>query len=115
MKKVLICLHGNYVTPRFDLTTEVLIAAIGDNGELQEERTLVLPQASAEKLCHMVLTEGIHTVICGGIEEEYYQYLVWKRTNVIDSVIGTCEDALECFRTGTLQTGQILLDRGRLA
>jgi predicted Fe-Mo cluster-binding NifX family protein len=113
MNKVLICLHGAHVTPRFDLTTEVLIAVVGDHGEVQDERTLVLPQASAEKLCHMILTEDVQTVICGGIEEEYYQYLVWKRVNVIDSVIGICEEVLERFRAGTLQPGQILMDRGR--
>jgi predicted Fe-Mo cluster-binding NifX family protein len=113
MNKVLICLHGNNVTPRFDLTTEVLIAAIAANGEVQDERTLVLPQPSAERLCHMILTEDVQTVICGGIEEEYYQYLVWKRVKMIDSVIGSCEDALERYRAGTLQPGQILMDRGR--
>ncbi len=113
MNKVLICLHGSNVTPRFDFTTEVLIAAIGEHGEVQDERTLVLPQASAEKLCHMILTEDVQTVICGGIEEEYYQYLVWKRVHVIDSVIGPCEEVLERFRAGTLQPGQILMDRGR--
>lgn len=113
MKKVLICLHGSCVTPRFDLTTEVLIASIGEAGEIKEERTLVLPQASAEKLCHMILTEDVQTVICGGIEEEYYQYLVWKRIQVIDSVIGPCEAALERYRTERLQPGQILLEGGR--
>jgi hypothetical protein len=61
----------------------------------------------------MILTEDIQTVICGGIEEEYYQYLVWKRVNVIDSVIGPCEETLERFRAGRLQPGQILMDRGR--
>ncbi|MCU0589445.1 MAG: NifB/NifX family molybdenum-iron cluster-binding protein [Syntrophobacteraceae bacterium] len=114
MSKVLVCLHGNDVTPRFDLTTEVLIAVIGESGEVREERTLVLPQASAEKLCHMILTEDVRTVICGGIEEEYYQYLAWKRVTVIDSVIGRCEEALQRYREGALEPGQILVDRGRL-
>jgi len=115
MNKVLICLHGSDVTPRFDLTTEVLIASIADNGIVQDERTLVLPQASAEKLCHMILTEGVHAIICGGIEDEYYQYLSWKRIHVIDSVIGHCDQVLEHYRGGTLQPGQILKDRGRHA
>jgi hypothetical protein len=56
---------------------------------------MVLPQASAEKLCHMIITEDIQAVICGGIEEEYYDYLCWKRIDVMDSVIGRSAMALE--------------------
>lgn len=115
MKKVLICLHGSDVTPRFDLTTEVLIASIAGDGAVRDERTLVLPQASAEKLCHIILTEAVQTIICGGIEDEYYQYLIWKRIDVIDSVIGRCDQVLDRFREGTLQPGQILKDQGRRA
>lgn len=111
VRKVLICLHGNDVTPRFDLTTEVVIASIRENGGVEEEKTVVLPQASAEKLCHMILTENVDTVICGGIEEEYFQYLSWKRVNVLDSVIGPSNVVLDCFRNGALQAGDILFER----
>jgi hypothetical protein len=106
--KTLICLYGNDIAPRFDLTTEVLIVSYGADGAIEEERTLVLPQASPEKLCHMILTEDVRTVICGGIEEEYHQYLTWKRVNVVDSVIGSCSRVLERLVTGTLKAGEIL-------
>jgi predicted Fe-Mo cluster-binding NifX family protein len=109
--KVLVCLDGNEVTPRFDLTTEVLIAFISDDAKVQGEKVVVLPQASAEKLCHMVLTESVQTVICGGIEEEYYQYLTWKRVNVLDSIIGDYKDALTRLAEGRLQAGDILVAR----
>jgi len=109
--KVLTCLHGNEVTPRFDLATEVLIAYIDEEGKVSGERVVVLPQASAERLCHMVLTENIQVVICGGIEEEYYQYLTWKRVNVLDSVIGDSREALERLAEGRLQAGDILGER----
>ena len=82
-KKVLICLYGNDVAPRFDLTTEVFIASIGPDNRIEDEKSVVLPRASAEELCHMILTADIQTVICGGIEEEYYQYLTWKRITCI--------------------------------
>lgn len=109
--KVLICLDGNEVTPRFDLATEVLIAFIGEDGKVYGEKVVVLPQASAEMLCHMVLTESIQVVVCGGIEEEYYQYLTWKRVNVLDSVIGDYKDALERLAEGRLHGGDILVER----
>ena len=50
-------------------------------------------------------------VICGGIEKEFYQYLNWKKVQVVDSVIGPFEDALELARNGTLEQGAILLEK----
>lgn len=109
-RKVLITLHGNEVAPRFDLTTEVLIAAVAADGSVTDDKTLVLPQSSAEKLCHMVLTEGIGVVICGAMEQEFYEYLTWKRVNVIDSVVGGYRQVLQRFCEGVLKTGDLLLD-----
>ena len=106
--KVLLTLHGNEVAPRFDLATEVLIATVDDDGAVREEKTMVLPQASAEKLCHMVLTEEARAVICGGIEQEYYDYLIWKRVQVIDSVVGCYAHVLKKFAHGELRSGDIL-------
>jgi predicted Fe-Mo cluster-binding NifX family protein len=111
-KKVLITLYGNDVAPRFDLTTEVLIASVTEEGAVGEEKTMVLPQSSAEKLCHLVLTDGIQTVICGGIEQEFYEYLTWKKVVVVDSVIGSLERVLQRFGEGRLKAGDILLSSG---
>ena len=107
-KKVLIPLYEDDVAPRFDLATEVLIVTgIGKAGS-RDRRTMVLPRASADQLCHLVITEGVQTVICNGIEDDYYQYLVWKRIEVIDSVIGSSKAALDRYVAGTLKPGEIL-------
>jgi len=106
--KILIPLHENDVAPRFDLATEVLIVTdVGKTGS-GEKRMVVLPRASADQLCHLIITEGIQTVICSGIEDDYYQYLTWKRIEVIDSVIGSSQSALERFIEGRLKPGDIL-------
>jgi predicted Fe-Mo cluster-binding NifX family protein len=110
-EKVLIPLYVNDVAPRFDLATEAFIGTIGERGEILEERTIVLPHASCDALCHLILAERVGVVICGGIEEEYYQYLTWKKVLVLDSVIGPYERALDRFRAGHLKAGAILLDR----
>jgi predicted Fe-Mo cluster-binding NifX family protein len=106
-EKILIPLYGNDVSPRFDLATEVLIVFMDPGGERFDERLVVLPAASAEKLCHLVLTEKVTVVICGGIEEEYYQYLRWKRVTVVDSVAGAYDTALKRFGEGRLKPGDI--------
>lgn len=111
-RKVLIALYGNDVAPRFDLATEVLIAVVASDGSLSDEKTVVLPHSSAEQLCHMSLTEEVQVVICGGIEDEYYQYLTWKKVQVLDSVIGPYEPVLARFRKGGLQSGDILFGEG---
>lgn len=105
--KTLIPLYGNDVAPRFDLATEVLIALRAEPDQPVEEKIVVLSQPSSEQLCHLILTEGIDTVICSGIEEEHYQYLIWKRVQVFDSVIGPWEAALARLYQGNLQPGDI--------
>ena len=74
-------------------------------------KTLVLPHASVEELCHLILAEEVRTVVCGAIEEEYCQYLTWKKITVIDSVMGPWEKALERYTEGCLQPGDILHQR----
>jgi predicted Fe-Mo cluster-binding NifX family protein len=106
--KILIPLYVDQVAPRFDLTTEVYIVSMANDGRPIEQKTVVLPRASAEELCHLVLLEKIETVVCGGIEDEYYQYLKWKNINVLDSVIGSYKDVIKRLELGTLQPGDII-------
>ena len=108
-QKIIIPIYGNDVAPRFDLATEVVITELDDSRENRQEKTVVLSQSSAEQLCHLILTEAVSVVICSGIEEEYYQYLTWKRVQVIDSVIGSWRLALERFFKKSLESGDILL------
>ena len=109
--KVLITIWLDDVAPRLDLASEVLIAALGSNGAVEKRRTLVLPSVSAEDLCQLILSENVAAVICGGIEDEYYQYLGWKKVRVIDSVIGPFERALELAAIDSLEAGAILFER----
>ena len=108
-EKILITIWRDQVAPRFDLSSEVLVATVDTSGDVLHSKTVVLPTVSAEDLCHMILTEGITTVICGGIEEEYYQYLTWKKIQVIDSVIGPYEQVLAVALSGQLETGSNLM------
>ncbi|MCF8045243.1 MAG: hypothetical protein K9J83_05215 [Desulfarculaceae bacterium] len=107
VRNVLIPLYKDETAPRFDLCAEVLIAGY-DNGRRISENIIVLQQPSAEDLCHMILKEKIDLVICGGIEEEYYQYLNWKDVKVIDDVIGEKDSVLDRYEKGGLKRGDIL-------
>ncbi|SLM31226.1 conserved hypothetical protein [Desulfamplus magnetovallimortis] len=111
IKRILIPISGDDVAPRFDLATEVLVILISRNNEIEEERTVVLPGASAEKLCHLILTENIHILICGAIEDEFYQFLKWKKVTIFDSVISSWQNAFDCYLNNTLSPGAILYPR----
>jgi predicted Fe-Mo cluster-binding NifX family protein len=108
MKKILIPLLGDDVAPRFDLAPEAVVATLDDGGTLVEERTIVLPSASSEVLCRVVLDERTNIVVCGGIDEEYYQYLNWKKVKVIDSVIGPYGEVFRRLGQNKLQAGDII-------
>jgi predicted Fe-Mo cluster-binding NifX family protein len=107
-QKILIPLYADQVAPRFDLATEVSIVSFAHDGRFMEKKTVVLPRASAEELCHLILLEKIGTVVCGGIEDEYYQYLKWKNVNVLDSVIGSYKAIIKRLESGMLQAGDIV-------
>jgi predicted Fe-Mo cluster-binding NifX family protein len=108
--KILIPLSGDDVAPRFDLAPEAFVAVIGSDGSLTEERTIILPEASAEALCHLVLAEKVDLVVCCGIEDEYYQYLKWKKVRVIDSEMGPYPKVLDKVVRGTISNGEIPLE-----
>jgi predicted Fe-Mo cluster-binding NifX family protein len=111
MTKVLITLTGDYIAPRFDLSQEVAIF-VEDQGHIVEERPIVLSNGSAEALCKIILDEKISAVICCAIEEQYYDYLIWKKIRVIDSVMGSYEDIITAWLDGRLGSGDILWKRG---
>ena len=106
--KILIPLHNEEVAPRFDLATEVLLVETGADGGIEQEKVLIMPGPSAEGLCQLVITEEVNVVICGGVEEEFYDYLSWKRVRVIDAVIGPCRSVLNRFLQNRLQPGDII-------
>lgn len=111
INKIIIPVSGNEIAPRFDLATEVLILILEKGEEKPQEKFIVLPQASADKLCHLILTEGIKTIICCGIEDEFYQYLRWKKINIIENVSGSHIKAAKIHLQGKLKAGDILLSR----
>ena len=106
--KILITILGDDVAPRFDLTTEVLVAN-SENGKLYgKTRNLLLPRPSTEELCGLILKENVTVVVCGGIEEEHYNYLQWKKITVIDGIIGPYGHAMKLCLAGDLKAGTIL-------
>ena len=104
----MITIRGDFVSPRFDQSSEVIIAPCYDRQLLEEPRSIILSEVSAEKLCDLALKENVATVICGGIEELHYQFLTWRKITVIDAVIGPHADVLQLAMNNALEPGTIL-------
>lgn len=114
-KYALLTLCRDEISPRFDLTAEVLIAPLNPEEATpagadasDSRRHLVLAHVSSEELCDVITRAGVSVVVCGGIEEDYYHYLRWKRINVISDVMGQVDDVLTQLARGSLQAGACL-------
>lgn len=108
MRKLLIPLQGDFVAPRFDLATEILIARFNHGKLVEGPRTIIMERPSDEGLCQMIVEEHITDVVCGGIEELHYNFMVWKKVQVRDGVIGPWRRAMEKVLAGELEQGEIL-------
>lgn len=106
--KTLITLDLDNVAPRFDLAAEAWLGEVHDGGETRDGKTLVLSAASADELCKLILTEKVDTVVCGAIEDKYFEYLQWKGIEVVDSVIGSLDAVIDALSRDDLAQGAIL-------
>lgn len=106
--KILITTQRDFVAPRFDLAAEVVIVTIEDGVPVGKPRAIIMDRPSPEDLCNMIMEENIAMLICGGIEDRHYQFLVWKKIQVIDYVIGDYESVLQKAITGELHPGDML-------
>jgi predicted Fe-Mo cluster-binding NifX family protein len=105
---ILITIDKNEVAPRFDQTSEILITERQGEKITGQPRIIILPGTSGEDICALAFKENISLVICGGIEDTHYQYLKWKKINVVDGVIGPYKQALHFAIKNKLKSGAIL-------
>lgn len=118
MKYALLALCREEIAPRFDLTAEVVIIPLApsenreppaaESDESSTRKHLVLAHVSSEELCDVITRSGVSVVVCGGIEEDYYHYLRWKRIEVISDVMGSLDDVAARLNAGSLRPGDCL-------
>lgn len=111
IKRIMIPLYVNEVAPRFDLATEVMVAIVSKDNTIEEQKNIVLPRSSPEDLCHRILIENINILICGAIEDEYYQFLKWKKLKILNNVSGKWKDAFHRYLNKSLRAYDILNTR----
>lgn len=108
MRKLMLPVQGDYVAPRFDLATEIIIVRFENGETIGAPRTIIMEKPSDEELCQMAVESNITDVVCGGIEELHYNFLVWKKVKIIDGIIAEWHTALTHAITDRLQPRTIL-------
>ncbi|PIE66536.1 MAG: hypothetical protein CSA26_00465 [Desulfobacterales bacterium] len=108
MRKLLLPIQGDFVAPRFDLATEIIVVRFEDGMMAGEPRNFIMDSPSDEELCQMVVELNITDVVCGGIEELHYNFLIWKKVNVIDGIIADWQTALDMAIVDGLQPRTLL-------
>jgi len=108
MRKLLIPIQGDFVAPRFDLASELIMTHYRGGELLDELRTIIMERPSAEDLCQMVVESHITDVVCGAIEESHYNFLAWKRIMIFDGIIGDWQTAMDLVVRGELEARQII-------
>ncbi len=106
--KILLTVQDNSIAPRFDQATEVIIVDHDGTQEVAEPRTIILPHRSAEELSDLIVKEGVQCVVCGGIEDSFHKFFLWKKITIIDGVIGSYVEAMDKAVAGELRSGTIL-------
>lgn len=110
--KVMIATAHDSVAARFDLTVEAVIADVADGGVSGSPRELLLSEPSGDELCALAVSETVDVVICGGIDEVHYDYLLWKKIRLIDGVIGPYREALQLLAHDRLKANAVLPGAG---
>ncbi|MEW5773247.1 MAG: NifB/NifX family molybdenum-iron cluster-binding protein [Thermodesulfobacteriota bacterium] len=110
-RTVLVPLLRENVAPRFDLAVELLVVGLDEGRNETSRQHVMLAHSSADELCDFILRQGVSAVIVGGIEEEYFHYLRWKRVEILDGVMGPADLALARFARGELAPGDVLFER----
>ncbi|WP_029897761.1 NifB/NifX family molybdenum-iron cluster-binding protein [Desulfohalovibrio reitneri] len=106
-RRAVITTWEQYVCSRFDQAQAVLLATIRE-GEVVECNDIILGPTTPEKLCQFILGEDADTLVTGGIQRRYFEYLTWKKVDVLDSVMGPWETALKLLTKGELRPGSVL-------
>ncbi len=108
MRKLLLPIQGDFIAPRFDLATEIIVVRFEDGKVVGEPRNFIMDSPSDEELCQMIVELNITDVVCGGIEEMHYNFLIWKKVNVIDSIVADWHTALDMAIVDGLQPRTLL-------
>jgi len=110
--KIAIPLFGDRVSPRFDVSPEIRLIVVERGMVLRQEKLSAVNLTVPQRL-EWIASNGVHKVICGGIDGFCRDQLGSRGIDVVQDVTGDAGVAFDLFMRGTLRPGFRCERRGR--
>jgi predicted Fe-Mo cluster-binding NifX family protein len=102
--KVAIPIFENRISPRFDFSPEVWIVEVED-GKLVNHEKISVAHLNLSQRMEKITSNGVHKIICGGIDGFSRDQLKNRGIDVVQDIIGEAEVVIDRFMRGRLQSG----------
>lgn len=104
--KIAIPLFGKRVSPHYSTAPELFVILTHGN-KVYSTTILNLSKLSLTEKRRKLITLGIETIICGGIDEATREWLRQKDIRVIENVMGEAMEALSDFLSSEMEKEDI--------
>jgi len=104
MMKIAIPLFGRRISPRFDSSSEMWVVTVNDGEVIKQEKLYLIPLNLSQRF-HQLAANGIHKIICGGIDSFCLAQLERNGIDVVKDVTGEADVALSLLLRGRLRPG----------
>jgi predicted Fe-Mo cluster-binding NifX family protein len=112
LQMVAIAQFQSRVSPRFDHAAEFVLAAERPDGSV-DSRVVAADGLSPRDRVHLLVSNRVGALICGGIDAIAVQQLSACGIEVYSGVTGETSDALQCFLRGELEPRMMMGVGGR--
>jgi predicted Fe-Mo cluster-binding NifX family protein len=110
--KVAIPIFENRISPRFDFSPEIWVIEV-EKGKVVGREKFSTAKLNLPQRLEQITSNGIHKVICGGIDGLSRDQLGSRGIDVVQDVTGDADIVLNLFMRGRLRSGFCCERRGR--
>jgi len=109
--KIAIPIFGNRISPRFDFSPEIWVIEV-ERGKVVRKEKLSTANLNLPQRLEQLTSNGVHKIICGGIDGLSRNQLGSRGIDVVQDVIGDAEVVFDLFMRGRLRPGFCCERRG---
>jgi len=111
--KIAIPVFHSKISPRFDEAQEFVLLETEGASIISKENFSTKGWSTIERMKQLV-SLGVETLICGGIDRGSLQYLSFNGIKIYSWVTAEVDDAIDCYMKNKMRPGLILGENGRL-